>query len=165
MKHSTKNTTKKPFMIEATTVYLIGRAIAYLKGCSAPLTPRDTSKCFLLIFKLFFINIFCSLLESKQLVFRNCIDRNHFKIVKNLLESNVEVKNEFIKQSTSLQTTVLQDKNTQKIVIVGNTHLFYHPDADHIRILQACMATQHLGYLKNRLLKVSFLSIKGLFEK
>lgn len=35
--------------------------------------------------------------------------------------------------------TVLRDKQNGRVVIVGNTHLFYHPNGCHIRALQALM--------------------------
>lgn len=34
------------------------------------------------------------------------------------------------------QVTVLKSKSLEKYLIVANTHLYFHPDADHIRLLQ-----------------------------
>ncbi|XP_066261670.1 2',5'-phosphodiesterase 12-like isoform X1 [Euwallacea similis] len=96
-----------------------------------------------------------NLLETKQLVMSGSLDRKQFKKILDLLNANSDVKKEFLRQKTSLQTTILQDLYTNNIAIVGNTHLFYHPDANHIRLLQAFMATLHLGNLKDRVGKES----------
>lgn len=40
-------------------------------------------------------------------------------------------------RSTTLQVTLLRSKeNPQKYILVANTHLYFHPDADHVRLLQ-----------------------------
>lgn len=40
-------------------------------------------------------------------------------------------------RSTTLQIAILRSKeNPQKFVAVANTHLYFHPDADHVRLLQ-----------------------------
>lgn len=40
-------------------------------------------------------------------------------------------------RGTSSQATVLQStENPKKWLVVGNTHLYFHPDADHVRLLQ-----------------------------
>ncbi|XP_049832497.1 2',5'-phosphodiesterase 12 [Schistocerca gregaria] len=54
-------------------------------------------------------------------------------------------------RTTSLQVTVLDCVNSQRCLVVGNTHLYFHPDADHIRLLQAGMI---ILYLQDILLSV-----------
>lgn len=83
--------------------------------------------------------------------------RNIYAHLWNFLKKNEHVKNDFLRQSTSLQITVLRVKdNINKIVIVANTHLYYHPDANHIRLLQATMATLYLSNVRRKYQKVSF---------
>lgn len=55
---------------------------------------------------------------------------------------------------TSAQAVVLEclDKRGE-IVIVGNTHLYFHPDADHIRLLQAGLILAFLQHLYDNLSK------------
>ena len=43
-----------------------------------------------------------------------------------------------------LQTIALTDRRTGRKVVVGNTHLFYHPMASHIRCLKALIACRQL---------------------
>jgi len=44
--------------------------------------------------------------------------------------------------TTIFQFTVLRCSSSSDYIIIGNTHLFYHPNAMHIRILQ-CMVMAH----------------------
>ena len=39
-------------------------------------------------------------------------------------------------RTTCLQLTVLETVDKSKRLVVANTHLYFHPDADHIRLLQ-----------------------------
>lgn len=89
------------------------------------------------------------------------VEHNQFRDILEVLNLNKEVKDVFMKQNTSLQTIILEDKDTKKIVVVGNTHLYYHPDADCIRLLQAFMTTMHLNNVKNRIMRVSSFYIQN----
>jgi 2',5'-phosphodiesterase len=43
-----------------------------------------------------------------------------------------------------LQVVRLKSKNSSKRLVVGNTHLFYHPLADHVRLMQIFVACKML---------------------
>lgn len=48
------------------------------------------------------------------------------------------VVNHYIIVICNLQVIVLQSLDQRReILVVGNTHLYFHPNADHIRLLQA----------------------------
>ncbi|KAJ8972792.1 hypothetical protein NQ314_000028 [Rhamnusium bicolor] len=92
--------------------------------------------------------------ESKHIVLSIEIQSNKtFGYIWNVIKRNDEVRTAFLKQSTSLQVTVLKMKGNNKHLIIANTHLFYHPDADHIRLLQVNAATTYLNNLKQRYLR------------
>lgn len=94
------------------------------------------------------------LLEFKHIVFTRELERRkEFSHICQMLDNNSEVKKEFKAQNTSLQVTVLMDQSTKNVTIIGNTHLYYHPNADHIRLIQAFMATTFLNKIKQRLLR------------
>lgn len=61
-----------------------------------------------------------------------------------------------MKQKTSLHITVLDLKISNKVnfIIVANTHLYYHPDAELIRILQISIATTYLHLLRKHFSRV-----------
>ncbi len=43
--------------------------------------------------------------------------------------------------------------NQRRCIILGNTHLFFHPLADHIRLLQAVILEKELERLKTEMMK------------
>ncbi|XP_053973801.1 2',5'-phosphodiesterase 12 [Hylaeus volcanicus] len=57
---------------------------------------------------------------------------------------NERVKQTYSGRSTIIQTLVLQSKENSEILIVGNTHLYFRPDANHIRLLQAYYGLMYL---------------------
>ncbi|XP_976374.3 2',5'-phosphodiesterase 12 [Tribolium castaneum] len=75
--------------------------------------------------------------------------KNHYKYLRPIIESNALLKDCFMKQLTSLQVTVLNVNNSNRnvFIIVANTHLYYHPDAELVRVLQISMATTYLSLL------------------
>ncbi|XP_043251424.1 2',5'-phosphodiesterase 12-like isoform X2 [Colletes gigas] len=50
---------------------------------------------------------------------------------------NENVKQTFLNRSTIIQTLTLRSKENSEILLVGNTHLYYRPQAGYIRLLQA----------------------------
>uniref|UniRef100_A0A7G3AIK4 2',5'-phosphodiesterase 12 n=1 Tax=Lutzomyia longipalpis TaxID=7200 RepID=A0A7G3AIK4_LUTLO len=61
------------------------------------------------------------------------------------LRNNEELLTRIVDRSTALQVVVLQSlDNPEEVVIVANTHLYFHPDADHIRLLQFGLAMTFL---------------------
>lgn len=58
------------------------------------------------------------------------------------MEPSVAAKESLFARTTTLQIAVLRNlDNPERSIIVGTTHLYFQPDADHIRMLQAgiCM--------------------------
>lgn len=53
------------------------------------------------------------------------------------LQYNPQLVTRFTDRSTTLQVVLLRSKEfPEKYFVVANTHLYFHPDADHIRLLQ-----------------------------
>ncbi|KAK6619211.1 hypothetical protein RUM44_003593 [Polyplax serrata] len=68
-----------------------------------------------------------------------------FKDIKEKISSNVKLMERVTSLPTQLQTTVLEWFTVcDELIIVGNTHLYFHPDADHIRLLQGIIGFQLL---------------------
>lgn len=51
------------------------------------------------------------------------------------IQSNEKLVERICERATTLQLNLLKMKN-DKYILVANTHLYFHPDADHIRLLQ-----------------------------
>lgn len=61
------------------------------------------------------------------------------------LQTNEKVKERVSERSTVLQVSVLESvEDPSRIIVLGNTHLYFHPNADHIRILQGGICMQLL---------------------
>ncbi|XP_034106923.1 2',5'-phosphodiesterase 12 [Drosophila albomicans] len=52
------------------------------------------------------------------------------------IKHNEQLATRICDRSTTLQLCLFQLKGTKRYVMVANTHLYFHPDADHIRLLQ-----------------------------
>ena len=50
---------------------------------------------------------------------------------------NEKLMTRIMERTTALQLVVLESIQNGKRIVVANTHLYFHPDADHIRLLQA----------------------------
>ncbi|GLH16403.1 Protein angel [Gryllus bimaculatus] len=65
------------------------------------------------------------------------------------LKDNTNLITRFKDRTTSLLVTILQStSNPDEILLIGNTHLYFHPDADHIRLLQAGMIMLYMEHLR-----------------
>lgn len=62
---------------------------------------------------------------------------------------NPELTKRFMDRHTILQTNLLKVKDVpNNYVIVANTHLYFAPDADHIRLLQGSVCVKYLEFMK-----------------
>ncbi|KAL0130432.1 hypothetical protein PUN28_002243 [Cardiocondyla obscurior] len=65
---------------------------------------------------------------------------------------NEKLKERFLSRNTTIQVTTLRSKeNRSEILIVGNTHLYFKPDADHIRLLQGYYAITYVHKIAKRI--------------
>lgn len=45
------------------------------------------------------------------------------------------------------QVTILKSRTHDRYLLIGNTHLYFHPDADHIRLLQMAFFMLYVKHL------------------
>jgi len=60
---------------------------------------------------------------------------------------NPSVATRFAERYSTLQVELLECVPTGKLLLVANTHLYFHPDADGIRLLQGTVAIKYLERL------------------
>lgn len=70
-----------------------------------------------------------------------------FKDLYEKIKTNEKLMVRITDRSTSLQVVLLKSKDTGKLLLVANTHLYFHPNADHIRILQGAFCILFLQNL------------------
>ncbi|XP_028050379.1 2',5'-phosphodiesterase 12 isoform X2 [Monomorium pharaonis] len=64
---------------------------------------------------------------------------------------NDKSKERFLGRNTTIQVTALRSKENQsEILVIGNTHLYFKPDADHIRLLQGYYAVTYVHEIAKR---------------
>ena len=57
----------------------------------------------------------------------------------NVIQTNEDLSKRILERTTCCQIVILESVCSSQLVIVANTHLYFHPNADHIRLLQACV--------------------------
>lgn len=58
-------------------------------------------------------------------------------------------------RKTVFQSVLLRSVETpNRAILVGNTHLYYHPDSDHIRLIQSYIFVKHLENYIRKLAKI-----------
>ncbi|XP_022232053.1 2',5'-phosphodiesterase 12 isoform X2 [Drosophila obscura] len=70
-----------------------------------------------------------------------------FEPLWNKIKTNKQLAARICNRSTTLQICLLKVKETDKYVLVANTHLYFHPDADHIRLLQIGFALTYIEHI------------------
>ncbi|CAH2104750.1 unnamed protein product [Euphydryas editha] len=74
------------------------------------------------------------------------------KSIWNGIKDNKPLLERVLDRSTVASATFLQStENPNEILLVGNTHLYFHPDADHIRLLQGGIVIYWLRDLQKKL--------------
>lgn len=87
-------------------------------------------------------------IETKRLVLGEAIQKQNgpFEDLRLKLLTNKALYETFSKRTTTLLIVVLRSRtNPKKILVIGNTHLYFHPDADSIRLLQIGMIMDELS--------------------
>lgn len=75
-----------------------------------------------------------------------------FQSIWDNIKSNTPLTERFLDRSTVASATFLQSiDNPSELLIVANTHLYFHPDADHIRLLQGGIVIYWLMDIKEKL--------------
>jgi 2',5'-phosphodiesterase len=75
------------------------------------------------------------------------------------VQKNEDLSKRIIDRTTSCHLLVLESLFNGKRIVVANTHLYFHPNADHIRLLQSCVALRLAQNLRNcQLVRVFIIS-------
>ncbi|XP_050675790.1 2',5'-phosphodiesterase 12 [Leptidea sinapis] len=88
-------------------------------------------------------------LEDKQILLAEAIQNEScLKPIWEVVKNNSKLSNRLLDRSTVASATLLKSlDNENEILIVGNTHLYFHPDADHIRLIQGGIVISWLNDL------------------
>ncbi|XP_035223948.1 2',5'-phosphodiesterase 12-like [Stegodyphus dumicola] len=92
------------------------------------------------------------LIESHAIVLSQSVEAEpSLQKIASKLKENQKLKEKFMKRTTSLQVVLLESLDApRKKILVGNTHLYFHPKSNNIRLIQAASC---ISYLENLLQK------------
>lgn len=86
-----------------------------------------------------------SLIENDGTVIAEELQNNLiFKEFFEKISLNEKVKERLTQRKNVLQTLLLEFKENGKFLLIANTHLYFHPDADHIRLIQGGLSILYL---------------------
>ncbi|KAG8128153.1 hypothetical protein E2320_015011 [Naja naja] len=76
-----------------------------------------------------------------------------------------QVEESLLKRSSALQVSVLQSQNdSSRKICVANTHLFWHPKGENIRLIQVAIALSHIKHVINDMYPATPLILCGDFN-
>ncbi|KAM3959054.1 2',5'-phosphodiesterase 12 [Aphomia sociella] len=95
---------------------------------------------------------YCYIGEEKILMSEAVKTKASLLPIWNAIKDNGPLLTRFLDRSTVASATILQPlDNPNELVLVGNTHLYFHPDADHIRLIQGGIFVYWLNEVRNNL--------------
>ena len=62
-----------------------------------------------------------------------------FRFILDKVSSNVELLKSLTNRTTTVSICVLEHLQSGRLIVLGNTHLYFEPNADHIRLIQTEM--------------------------
>lgn len=67
------------------------------------------------------------------------------------IQNSEQLVKRITERSTAVQVTAIKAIESNKIVIIANTHLYFHPDADHIRLLQIGFCMKYVEFVYHQI--------------
>merc|ERR1719300_1521738 len=95
--------------------------------------------------------------KFKSLTFSSCFlpdalqNKSCYSYILDKVKDNQQLMTSLINRTTTLSICVLECMSTNKILVIGNTHLYFSPNADHIRLIQTEMCRYELETIKKEL--------------
>ncbi|XP_018497694.1 2',5'-phosphodiesterase 12 [Galendromus occidentalis] len=94
---------------------------------------------------IFFRKSKFELLEQSSLTYSQAIRKQeNLADLKEAVNANEMLRLRLKELNQMYMQAVLKHKASEKHLVVGNTHLFFHPNSDHIRLLQALVGLREL---------------------
>lgn len=99
------------------------------------------------------------LLESQRIVFSEHLQTDPlFVDIWEKISKNEKLATRILERSTTLQLNVVESLEHNEVLVIANIHLYFHPDADHIRLLHGGIAVRYLeDYVKKLKEKVNYI--------
>ncbi|XP_054284725.1 2',5'-phosphodiesterase 12-like [Macrosteles quadrilineatus] len=78
------------------------------------------------------------MLESQEVILsEELLNKNYCSKILSYVNKNAQLKERIAGLGSTAQVVILESiERPGELMVVGNTHLYFHPDSDHIRLLQ-----------------------------
>ncbi|KAJ8940052.1 hypothetical protein NQ314_010884 [Rhamnusium bicolor] len=80
----------------------------------------------------------------KQLILKEIIEIHCLTDIWEKIAKNSKLSERILGRTTTLQINVVESLEHKEVLVIGNTHLYFHPDANHIRLLHGGLAMRYL---------------------
>lgn len=96
------------------------------------------------------------LIDKVDLIISDLIKKDCFKELDEQIKQNFQLNSRFSVRPNILQMVVLECLTDQnQIILVFNTHFYFHPDSDHIRLLQSCLIMKEIEDMVDKFKKLN----------
>lgn len=92
------------------------------------------------------------LIEAERVILGESLrNKDYVKDILGAICENDQLMSNVAERSTVVQLVVLKHKSSERLVIVANTHMYFKPEADHVRLLQSAVILRELAEKKRKL--------------
>ena len=92
-----------------------------------------------------------SLLEQSSVFLPEVLQGGSYGYIWDRVKDNPALVETLTQRTTTLAIAVLKVEDSRDILVVGDTHLYFKPDVDHIRLLQVELCREELERVRTRL--------------
>jgi 2',5'-phosphodiesterase len=86
-----------------------------------------------------------------------------FEVLWNKIKSNPSLVARVVNRSTAVSVVVVKPREMcNKYLIIASTHLYFHPDADHVRLLQIAFSMLYVQHVHELTMKKYNLTDKDV---
>ncbi|XP_039298769.1 2',5'-phosphodiesterase 12 isoform X2 [Nilaparvata lugens] len=113
----------------------------------------------------FYSNDRFKLLHSESIILGEVIQNNHcLNEIWEVISKKEALKLRVIDRHTTLQILTLESLDkSDELLVVANTHLYFHPDADHVRLIQAGISIKYITDYIDKLKKETRRNVSLIF--
>ncbi|XP_049821947.1 2',5'-phosphodiesterase 12-like isoform X2 [Aethina tumida] len=84
-------------------------------------------------------------LQSHRIVFAEILDKDPVLAeIWSKVAVNSKLSARILERTTTLQLNVIESIDNDEVLVVANTHLYFHPDSDHIRLIHGGVAIKYI---------------------
>ncbi|CAH0546185.1 unnamed protein product [Brassicogethes aeneus] len=85
------------------------------------------------------------ILETNRVVFSEHLDKDPiYSDIWEKVSKNAQLTKRILERTTTIQVSVVESLENDEVLVVANIHLYFHPDADHVRLIHGGVSIRYL---------------------